>query len=75
MIPWTSRSFIAALLPLPLFLALSGCASGPRREQPAAVSGEAIAQPVPEPAGTKEITPSLDDLRGYLLPARPRTPR
>ena len=75
MTAWKSRSIIAPLLPWLVFLALSGCASGPRREKPAAVPGEAHAQTVPEKSGSKEITPSLEDLRGYLLPARPRTAR
>lgn len=75
MTAWKSRSIIAPLLPLLLFLALSGCASGPRREKPASVPEEAPAQTVPEKSGSKETTPSLEDLRGYLLPARPRTAR
>jgi len=75
MTSWKSRFLIAAWLTVPLVLALSGCASGPRRDQASAAPREIREQSASEKSEAAGITPTLDDLRGFLLPARPRAIR
>ncbi|MBN2326332.1 MAG: hypothetical protein JXR73_04195 [Candidatus Omnitrophica bacterium] len=67
MIDITNKLALVGLLSAFLILSPIACSTAPRRISEPAVKAENAPVKEKEP---EEITPTLDDLRGYLLPAR-----